>query len=254
MASTADDIRPGIQSVEIAARILDALADAPAPVMLKSLAQAADMPVGKVHRYLTSLTRSGLAVQDAATGRYGIGPFAIHLGLAGLRQTDVVRCCSDALPALRDEINETVALAVWANRGPTVVRIEESSQPVTMNMRAGSVLPLARSAIGIAFLAFLRESVTARAFEAERAAADVPDGTGMLVKDAQASGLAVSDGLTLPGVSALAAAVYDHEDRVAAVIGVIGRQGALDLSPTGSAALPLRRAVSAVSARLGHAA
>lgn len=249
-----DDSRPGIQSVEIAARILDALADAPAPMMLKTLSERAGMPVGKVHRYLTSLTRSGLAVQDGASGRYGIGPFAIQLGLAGLRQVDVVRCAGEALPGLRDEINETVALAVWANRGPTVVRIEESSQPVTMNMRAGSVLPLMRSAIGLVFRALLPEEATEAIAAVERARGEEPGDVGRILADFAGSGMAVSDGLTLPGVAALACPAFDHEGRVAAVIGVIGRQGALDLAPAGRAALALRAAAGRVSVRLGYAA
>ena len=250
----AEDSRPGIQSVEIAARILEALADAPAPMMLKTLSERAGMPVGKVHRYLTSLTRCGLAVQDGASGRYGIGPFAVQLGLAGLRQVEVVRCAGDALPGLRDAINETVALAVWANRGPTVVRIEESSQPVTMNMRAGSVLPLMRSAIGLVFRALLPVETTVAIAAAERPRGEEPGEVGRILAEFAESGIAVSDGMTLPGVSALACPAFDHEGRVAAVIGVIGRQGALDLSPAGGAALALRVAAGRVSVRLGFAA
>lgn len=252
MSSTSE--KPGIQSVEIAARILEALADAPAPVMLKTLSEKTGMPVGKVHRYLTSLTRCGLAVQEAASGRYGIGPGAIQLGFAGLRQVDVVRCAGDALPDLRDEINETVALGVWANHGPAVVRIEASSQPVTMNLRAGSVLPLARSAIGLAFLAFLPEAVTRTVLDGERSRGEVHAGLDTHLRQTRASGLAVSEGLILPGVSALAGPVFDHEGRVAAVIGVVGRQGALNLSIDGATAAALRRTLGLVSVRLGHAA
>jgi DNA-binding IclR family transcriptional regulator len=252
MASAPD--KPGIQSVEIAARILEALADAPAPVMLKTLSEKAGMPVGKVHRYLTSLTRCGLAVQEAASGRYGIGPGAIQLGFAGLRQVDVVRCAGDALPDLRDEINETVALSVWANHGPAVVRIEGSSQPVTMNLRAGSVLPLARSAIGIAFLAFLPESMTRAVLEEERSRDEVPADLNPHLTNARASGITASEGLILPGVSALAGPVFDHEGRVAAVISVVGRQGAFDSSPDGVTANALRRTLDLVSIRLGYAA
>jgi DNA-binding IclR family transcriptional regulator len=249
-----EDRRLGIQSVEVAARILAALAAAPAPVMLKTVAEASGMPVAKVHRYLTSLTRCGLAVQDGAGGRYGVGPFAIQLGLAGLRQVDAVRSAGEALPGLRDEINETVALAVWANRGPTVVRIDESGQPVTMNMRAGSVLPLARSAIGLGFLAFLPRTVTARVLDAERAEAGVPPDLDRRIASIAAAGVAVSDGLTLPGVAALACPVFDHEGRVAAVIGVVGRQGGLDLRLDGKPARALRLVAAEVSGRLGYAA
>ncbi len=252
--SDEEDQRLGIQSVEVAARILAALAEAPAPVMLKTLSERTGMPVAKVHRYLTSFTRCGLAVQESAGGRYGVGPFAIQLGLAGLRQIEVVRCAGDALPEFCEELNETVALAVWANRGPTVVRIDESSQPVTMNMRAGSVLPLARSAIGHCFLAHLPPSKTQPVLDAERREGVTLEDLDARVARVKAAGFAVSDGMTLPGVSALAAPVFDHEGRIAAVVGIVGRQGGLSVEAAGAPVRALLRVAADVSARLGYAA
>jgi DNA-binding IclR family transcriptional regulator len=69
--------RLGIQSVEVAARILRALAQAGRSLPLKDLARAAGMHPGKAHRYLVSLTRVELVIQDETSGHYGIGPAAI---------------------------------------------------------------------------------------------------------------------------------------------------------------------------------
>lgn len=254
MARKSTEDALGINSVEIAARILDALAATTAPVPLKVLADAAGMPAGKVHRYLTSLTRSGLAHQESVGGRYGIGPLAIRLGLAGLRHVDVVRCAGDAMPGLRDTTGESVALAVWANRGPTVVRIEESSQPVTMNVRAGSVLPVLSSAVGLAFLAWLPSEIAAPAVAAEGGDAAALDRLAPLLDEFRRHGLARSDGLVLAGVAALAAPLFDHEGRIAAVLGIVGRQAELDIAYDGSVARALLTAADAISTRLGHAA
>src|SRR5579864_5166633 len=79
-----DDQRPGIQSVEIGAEILRTLATFGRPVPLRSLAAKCVMPVGKVHRYLVSLTRAGLVEQDATNGYYGVGRSSIAIGLSGL--------------------------------------------------------------------------------------------------------------------------------------------------------------------------
>src|SRR5262245_32980171 len=159
--------RAGIQSVEIAARILQALTDAGRPLALKDLAKLARMHPGKVHRYLVSLTRSELVTQDDASGHYGIGPASIALGLAGLRNVDVVRIATAVMPALRDEINETVLLAIWSPQGPVVFAFEESSRPVTMNIRVGSILPLLQTATGRVFAAFLPADATADMLAAE---------------------------------------------------------------------------------------
>ena len=64
-----------------------------------------------------------------------------------------VRLAYAALPALRDRIGETVVLAVWGERGATVIALEDSAQPVTLNVRVGSILPLGNSAVGRVFAA-----------------------------------------------------------------------------------------------------
>src|SRR6516164_669633 len=159
--------RAGIQSVEVAARILRALAEAGQPLPLKDLARLAHMPPGKVHRYLVSLTRTELVTQDESSGHYGIGPTAIALGLVGLRNVDVVRTATTLLPSLRDEIKETVLLAIWSPQGPVVFALEESRRSVYMNLRVGSILPLLQSATGRVFAAFLPSDLTASILSTE---------------------------------------------------------------------------------------
>ena len=73
------------------------------------------MPPAKAHRYLVSFIRMGLAEQDAQTGRYDLGEFALRLGLVGLARMDPVRLGVPVLADLCDEIEETCALAVWGN-------------------------------------------------------------------------------------------------------------------------------------------
>jgi DNA-binding IclR family transcriptional regulator len=199
--------RPGIQSVEIAGKILQALAAAGRPLALKDLAKAARMHPGKAHRYLVSLTRIELVSQDEASGHYGIGPMAISLGLAGLRNVDVVRTSTALLPTLRDEINETVLLAIWSPQGPVVFALEESSRPVYMNIRVGSILPLTTTATGRVFAAFLPGEITAALMAAEQAKAPRMQTMAQIsraIGDARKQGLAQVQGDLVPGVNAIA--------------------------------------------------
>ncbi len=164
----------GIQSVEIAARILRALAEGGGALALRDLAAAAGMHRGKAHRYLVSLARAGLVTREAEAGRYGIGPLAISAGLAGLNRLNPVRLAYEALPALRDRIGETVVLAVWGERGATVIALEDSARPVTLNVRVGSILPLRTSAIGRVFAAMTSQG--AANVRAGRASGQIEDG------------------------------------------------------------------------------
>ena len=111
------------------------------PLALKDLAARADMPPAKAHRYLVSLIRAGLAEQDRESGRYRLGPLALELGLAALGTMDVLKFGAEVIADLRGEIDETVLLAIWGNKGPVVARWEESTRPVATNVRAGWVMP-----------------------------------------------------------------------------------------------------------------
>ena len=102
--------------------LLQALAKASRPQMLRDLAAAAGMPPAKAHRYLVSFVRMGLVSQAAETGLYDLGAFALDLGLSALARLDPVAIAATALTELVTEIGQTVALAVWANQGPTIVR------------------------------------------------------------------------------------------------------------------------------------
>ena len=65
--------RAGIQSVEVGFGLLDVLARATRPLMLRDLALAAGMNAAKAHRYLVSFQRLRLVVQDANSTLYDLG-------------------------------------------------------------------------------------------------------------------------------------------------------------------------------------
>ncbi len=76
-AQREEDNQPqGIKSIEVGARVLLALERGRGPMPLTEVARQAGMHPAKVHRYLASLLRSGLASQTPATGLYDLGPAA----------------------------------------------------------------------------------------------------------------------------------------------------------------------------------
>lgn len=250
--------RPGIQSVEIASRILSAMRDALQPLPLKDVARRSGMPAAKVHRYLVSLTRTKLVAQDSVDGRYSIGPAAIALGLAGLHALDPVRIASEVLGGLRDASGETAVLAIWSSGGPVIVRIEESSRPVFMNVRVGSTVPLLRTAVGRVFAAYHAGEEVRRVIARERRRLGRGRGGAAAVERMRAetrrAGVGIVDGDLVPGVTALAAPIFDHRARIVAAVALLG--GAGHLSPrvdTGAARL-LRHAAATISERLGYRA
>ena len=247
------DARQGVQSVEVGAHVLGALAAAATPMALGAVADATGMAGAKAHRYLVSLIRTGMVEQEPATGHYRLGPAAVEIGLAALGGMDAVRLGGEILPALRDDLDETVLLSVWGNKGPVVVRWEESRRPVTTNIRPGSVMPLLNSATGRAFAAFLPEEQTASLLAEETAIApeEITGAFRKALTEARKHGMGRIRGDLLPGIASLAAPVFDHQARLACVIATLGPERSFDVSWDGPVAKRLRQAADALSWRLG---
>jgi DNA-binding IclR family transcriptional regulator len=247
----------GIQSVEIGLRLAAVLADSSRPLQLKEIAVRTGLSASKAHRYLVSLGRAGLVQQ--LDGRYELGRAALDFGLAALGRIDVVRLASPALAGLRDRIGETVFLAIWGNQGPTIVRWEESSEPVTLNVRVGSVMPLVTSATGRAFAAFMpwervREMITQELASWRKRNSGLHMGLAAfkaVLQKIRADSVSRVDGTQLSSISAVSAPVFDSESRMVAAMTALGPRGLFDCSVQGPVAKALIAVSRDVSASLG---
>lgn len=252
------DGKHGVQSLEVGMSILRAMVSGKRSMMLKDIAQAADMPPSKAHRYLVSLIRSGLVEQDRLTSRYDLGPFALNLGLVALDRVDRIRLGLAAISELRDLTNETVALAVWSERGPVVVRWERPRRPITVNVLTGTHLSLLGSAAGRVFAAWLPEAQTdallRQEIESGKLATPIAslEEARHLLAGVREQGLAViSSGYFARGVEAAAGPVFNFKNEINMSIALVGVEGTLDLAPDGPTLTALKRACAQLSVRLG---
>lgn len=253
--------RQGIQSIEVGARLLRALAAHGRPMMLRDLAKNASMPAAKAHRYLVSFMRMGLVEQDANSGRYDLGGFALELGLASLARIDPVRLAAPILEDLCERIGETVALAMWGNHGATCVRWIEAGGPITVTLRTGVVLPLATSATGRTFAAFYRSPYLKKLLDAElRITADANGTTPaalmrdleVLLEEIRSQGISRADGSLTPGINGFSAPVFDHTGRMVAAITSLGTIGQFDMAWDSPLADNIKEAAATLSKRLGY--
>jgi DNA-binding IclR family transcriptional regulator len=215
----AADKRKGIQSVEVSGVIIAALCDFKFPVPLKDLADAVGMPAAKVHRYLASLVRIGLAWQDDMTGLYGLGPMALRMGVSAIERNDVVMRAGRLLRNLAIELRSSGHLAIWGERGPVLIRTEHGGPPIISTMGLGTVMPLLRSATGQAFLASMPRSAIEHVIRAEQEILHWDDATvDRLIAETRKRGAAVIEGDIVPGLSAISAPVYNLDGAVACCV------------------------------------
>ena len=252
-------LQRGIQSIDVGGRLLHALSRSSGAMMLKELAEAADMPAAKAHAYLVSFCKLGMIEQDAVTGRYDLGPLALQLGLVSLNRLDAVKIATAEMGPLSQRTGQSTAIAVWGNYGPTIVRFEQSVRPIHVNMRTGTVMALTQTATGSVFAAYVSPAAIDAAL-----AATFTDGKQRIAAakslialapefaQVRQRGLARAQGNPVPGVNAFSAPVFDHNGEIALALTALGSAAEFDVTWASPIAREVLATAKAISERLGH--
>lgn len=218
--------RRGIQSVEIGFKILTRMSDLGAPSSLSAIAQACDMPPPQVHRYLQSLIASDMALQEAHTGRYDLGPAALRLGLSALARTDAF-CLLDNL--IGDYVlrrGETIQVAALGPLGSTIVRWYMGRPGIATSLTVGSVTSLLHSATGRVFLTFAPTVLTQALLAAELQRTPMQSHDLQALREAiLAQGFAHAAGTVTPGLDATAFPIFNLQGIPVLVATILVAQG-----------------------------
>ncbi|WP_287497458.1 IclR family transcriptional regulator [Pandoraea sp. CB10b_02] len=241
----------GVQSVDVAARVLQALAQARRPLGPGDLAALAGLPPAQAHPYLVSLTRLGLLKRDPMSGDYAPGPMALRLALLHLENDPAYRAAVPRAVAFARETGFCVALSTLAPQGPLVVYFERAAFPLHVNLHVGSVMSLTTTSTGRAFCAFTPQTQWPQAWH-EQMPADAPARASFeaLLEETRTHGMSRSVNTPSPSVSSLCAPVFDASGRLRLALTAIGPTAALDVAWDGAAANALRATAAATAAQV----
>ena len=251
----------GVQSVEVAGKILEALIQADGPLKLAEIASEVGMPSAKVHRYLVSLIRTGLAMQSRDTSKYDLGPTAFQLGVKGFARFEPLKAAEAMLRDLVEMVGETAALAVWAEKGPTMIRVIEARHDFATTIAPTHHCPLTFSATGILFASFEDAARTNVAIEREleqnrnSGRPNAPrDRVSLaeMIAETRNRGFSVMNNGGGDGFGAVSAPVFDVTGRLRMALTVFGRTGRVDTGPDGTLARIVARSARSVSAAFGY--
>jgi DNA-binding IclR family transcriptional regulator len=132
---------------------------------------------------------------------------------------------------------------------------------VTVNLRLGDVMPLLGSATGRCFAAFAPLALVQPLLKAEMTQLGKTARTGMprdaaqvraLLEETRAQGVGRVVDTLLPGISGLAAPVWDASQRIALSLISLGSSADFDADLQGHVALALKRVAQQLSAELGY--
>lgn len=145
MTSAADEPYV-VRSVARALDILDVLQERHEGTTLAEIAAAVRLPKSSVFRYLATLASRGYVVQEGEGGAYRLG---IGFAPSHARRLQILRDrARPLLERLRDELGETVNLAVLDGNRIAYVDILESNRAMRLAARVGDRVPVHSSALG----------------------------------------------------------------------------------------------------------
>ncbi|MBK0329641.1 IclR family transcriptional regulator [Rhodobacteraceae bacterium F11138] len=258
--------RKGNQSLVTGFQIIDFLLKQGKAVPLRDISKGTGIASSKLQFYLISLIEVRVVHQDPESGYYGLGPYTLQLGIAGLQQFDIFDAARPRLDDFANEHGQSVFMGVWGNQGPTIVhRVSGHYSRTLLELRLGSVLPVLRSALGRVMFAYFPDDVTKPYIDRElsdtnqmiadvdpempapRSAASLRD----LRSAIKSIGMSRSRGGLLSDHTAVSAPIFDYRGKIIAGITVMGPVNGMDDSFDGPVAADLRRVAEEVSQEAG---
>ena len=210
----------GVQSVERALELLEALAEPREAKGVSELARATGLPVATIHRLLATMVSRGYVRQDTGSHKYTLGSHLIRLGEAAAR--DFAQFARPYLAELMEASGETANLAMLEDgQVAYVAQVPSRHHRVRMFTEVGRRVHPHTSGVGKVVLAFCpraeAEALLARSGLPPRTPRTITDPARFLAElDKVASqGYAIDSGEEEVGVRCLAVPVFGVGESVA---------------------------------------
>jgi IclR family transcriptional regulator, acetate operon repressor len=212
----------GVQSVERALELLEALAEPGEAKGVSELARATGLPVATIHRLLATMVFRGYVRQDSSSHKYTLGSHLIRLGEAAARR--FAQFARPYLAELMEASGETANLAMFEDgQVAYVAQVPSRHHRVRMFTEVGRRVHPHTSGVGKVVLAFRPraevEALLARTGLPSRTPRTITDPARFLAElDTVASqGYATDSGEEEVGVRCLAVPVFGVGGSVAAM-------------------------------------
>ncbi|MBK1787561.1 IclR family transcriptional regulator [Prauserella cavernicola] len=214
--SAARPLEVVVRTVEV----LNAVGAARSGLTLQELHDELDIPLGSLHRILTTLGQVDYLRRSPVTKRYFVGRAARTLtGATGSHSARLVTPPA-ALVDAADETGETVFLTEFIGDVPVCVSIVEAEHALRLFVRIGQEMPLHAAASSRAILAHLDEQVVRTLLEGVELTeytAGTPhhvDDVMHVLKEVREKGYAVCDNELDPDAWAVSVPIRDGDDQV----------------------------------------
>jgi DNA-binding IclR family transcriptional regulator len=245
------------QSIEKALKILLSFSPENTERGTIEISQITDMNKATTSRIVNTLDDYGFLARDPQTKKFRLGNSIVKLGLAVNRSINrnLVFVAKPFVDQLRNETGESVVFNILSGKDFIVSYIADNPRTLRLSLELGQTLPLPNGASGKVLCAFMPdifiEGLLARNLKAftPHTITD-PVELRELFKTIKMQGYAFDNEEVEIGYNAIAAPVFNHENKPIAAIALVGLLKGMDYH-NGSPLIPvLKKTAREISNRL----
>ncbi len=219
-------VRSGVQSIDRVVVILRCFDARHSELGTSEISRMTGLSTSTTHRLLLAMQANHL-VRQTPNRRWGLGPLLTQLARSGALPTTLRDAAWPFMVALRDEVDETVAVHELVGSGERVVldQVESRQELRRTYTEIGVPIPLPHGAPGKAILSALPTATQDRwlARPIRKVTPETitdPDELRAQLAETRTHGYASSDAERTPGIRSVAAPVFDHTGAVVGAVGV----------------------------------
>jgi len=224
-----------VHSVVVASQLLEYLAESGRPQRVTDIAAYLGMTKARVSRHLSTLSDIGLVARMPDKSGYRLGPTLFRLSNAALDQYEITNIAYRYMVVLRNQIQESLLLAIPAGGDALVVSTISSGKSLSPNLVRGTRWSVPVSPTASVILAFspdfVRERVLARRAERDLATMrDLPPEREVILDPAEIRAeckliqkrfYAYHEDPHDSGFSVVSAPIFDHAERLEAALTIV---------------------------------
>ena len=248
-----------IQVLQRGMKVLDALLDARAPLSLEQICAYTGLPKSTAFRIIVNLLQGQYLVETEKG--YWLGLKMLRFGALVEEKLDLMQQARPFLNQLRDQVNETIHLAVLDD-DLRVVYVEKLSTQHAVGLmmsRIGITAPMHCTALGKAMAAFrpegdIRHWIRTHGLKPVTATT-ITDEDAFLqeLREIRSRGYAVDNGEFEASVRCVAAPIRDRTGRVIAAVSISGPDSRMPVPLIGSSmAMQVVKTAQLISEALGY--
>jgi IclR family KDG regulon transcriptional repressor len=216
-----------VRAVERALDVLLCFTNQTPELTMTQIAEQVGIHKSTAHRLLATLENKRFIQRDQDTGIYRLGISLLQMAYLTLEQNDLRRLAVPFMHRLCDLYEENIDLALFDDTDVVFVNILEGPRRVKLAAAIGQRLPAFATAYGKAILGFMSEKQVRHILERGMPqltpyTLNSPDALFENLNSVREIGFAISEQELEEQISAVAAPIFDQENRPVASIAVAG--------------------------------